>query len=88
MIIWMLSLGRARNPVPGCLSGPPRINVESLNVGGWLSRGDVALESQAHFLAAAEQMLIPAGARNVTTQLRQAGISSVWVRSCQDAGVE
>ena len=43
--------------------------------------------------AVAEHRLIPARARNVTTQLRQAGISSVWAPSCQDitpghAGVE
>ena len=34
-------------------------------------------ESQAHSLAVAEHGLIPAGARHVTAQLRQAGISSV-----------
>ena len=36
------------------------------------------LESKAHFLAVAEHRLIPARARNVTTQLRKARRSSVW----------
>ena len=35
----------------------------------------MALGSQAHFLAVAEHRLIPARARTVTAQLRQAGIS-------------
>ena len=51
---------------------------EFIIVGGWLSTGDLALECQAHSLAIAEHRLIPARARNVTTQLRQAGISIVW----------
>ena len=51
---------------------------------GWLSRGDLALESTAHFLAFAEHRLVPARARTVTTQLRQARRSSVWAPSCQD----
>ena len=58
--------------------------LSSSNVGGWLSRGDLALESKAHFLAVAEHRLIPARARNVTTQLRKARRSSVWAPSCQD----
>ena len=52
--------------------------------GGWLSRGDLALESQAHFYAVAEHRLVPARARNVTTQLRKARRSSVWALSCED----
>ena len=35
-------------------------------------------QSHAHFLATAEQRLIPARARKVTAQFRQAGISSIW----------
>ena len=80
----MLSIGRARHPGPGTSSYPPGFSIEFLNVGGWLSRGDLALESSAHFLAIAEHRLIPARARAVTTQLRQARRSSVWAPSCQD----
>ena len=80
----MLSIGRARHPGPGTSSYPPGFSIEFLNVGGWLSRGDLALESSAHFLAVAEHRLVPARARAVTTQLRQARRSSVWAPSCQD----
>ena len=84
LLIWMLSIGRARHPGPGTSSYPPGFSIEFLNVGGWLSSGDLALESSAHFLAVAEHRLVPARARNVTTQLRQAHLSSVWAPSCQD----
>ena len=68
------------------LVGPPSrpLYFFLFNVGGWLSRGDLALESTAHFLAIAEHRLVPARARTVTTQLRQARRSSVWAPSCQD----
>ena len=56
---------------------PPGFSIDFLNVGGWLSRGDLALESSAHFLAVAEHRLVPARARTVATQLRQARRSSV-----------
>ena len=80
----MLSIGRARHPGPGTSSYPPGFSIEFLNVGGWLSRADLALESSAHFLAVAEHRLVPARARTVTTLLRQARRSSVWAPSCQD----
>ena len=77
LLVWMLSIGRARHPGPGTSSYPPGFSIEFLNVGGWLSRGDLALESSAHFLAIAEHRLVPARARAVTIQLRQARRSSV-----------
>ena len=80
----MLCIGRARHPGPCTSSFPSGFSIEFLNVGGWLSRGDLALESTAHFLAIAEHRLVPARARTVTTQLRQARRSSVWAPSCQD----
>ena len=80
----MLSIGRARHPGPGTSSYPSGFSIEFLNVGGWLSRGDLALESTAHFLAIAEHRLVPARARTVTTQLRHARRFSVWAPSCQD----
>ena len=84
LILWMLSIGRARHPGPCSSYFPSGFSIEFLNVGGWLSRGDLALESGAHFLAIAEHRLVPARARTVTTQLRQARRSSVWAPSCQD----
>ena len=44
----MLCIGRARHPGPGKPSGPRGISIEFLS-GGWLSRGDLARESQDHF---------------------------------------
>ena len=80
----MLSIGRARHPGPCTSYYPSGFSIEFLNVGGWLSRGDLALESKSHCLAVAEHRLIPARARNVTTQLRKVRRSSVWAPSCQD----
>ena len=84
LLVWMLSIGRARHPGPDTSSYPPGFSIEFLNVGCWLSGSDLALESSAHFLAVAEHRLVPARARAVTTQLRQARRSSVWAPSCQD----
>ena len=68
----------ARHPNPGRPSGPLGISFEFVNVGCWLSEDGLALDSQVHFPATVEHRRIPAGARNVTAQLRQAGVSSVW----------
>ena len=78
----MLSIGGVRHPGPGTSSYLPGFSFEFLNVGGWLSRGDLAQESSSHFLAIAEHRLNPA--RAVTTQLRRVRRSSVWTPSCQD----
>ena len=51
-------------------------------LGGWLTCGDMAMDSGAHFLAVAEHRLIPVRARYVGNQLRKAG--SVWAPACQD----
>ena len=80
----MLSIGRARHPGPGTSSYPLGFSIEFLNVCGWLARGDLALESFPHFFAVVEHRLVPARARTVTTQLRQARFSSCWAPSCQD----
>ena len=60
LILWMVSIGRARHPCPCNPSNPSGCSIEFLNVGGWLSRCDLALESEAHFLAVAEHRLVPA----------------------------
>ena len=51
----MLHFGRARNPGL-VVSGDPadHLSVEFVNVGGWLTNGDMALDSCAQFLAVAE----------------------------------
>ena len=45
------------------------LNVEILNVGGWLSDGDLVLRSIASFLAVAEHSLVPARTRVVSNEL-------------------
>ena len=85
VILWMFLYGRARHPGPG-----PRVfthgqlSIEIVNVGGWLTHGDLALDSRAQFLAVAEHRLIPSRARSVCHQLRKAGHQSVWSLACQD----
>ena len=59
--------------MPGILGPGPRfftpsqLSVEFVNVGGWLTSGDLALDSCAQFLAVAEHRLIPSRARLVIT---------------------
>ena len=41
----MLQIGRARHPGPVAGNGPQgRLSVEFVNVGGWLTCGDLALD--------------------------------------------
>ena len=80
----MFHFGRARHPGPG-----PRVftlgqlTIEFANVGGWLTHGDLALDSCAQFLAVAEYRLIPSRAKSVCHQLRRAGHCSIWAPACQ-----
>ena len=77
--------GRARHPGPGPRDFTPgQLSVEFINVGGWLTSGDLALDSCAQFLAVAEHWLIPSRPWSVCHQLRRAGHHSVWAPACQD----
>ena len=58
LILWHLWIGSARHP--GRTSLPHHVGNEVLNVGGWLTHGDVALEVGVDFLAVVEHRLIPA----------------------------
>ena len=52
VVVWMLHIGRARHLGPGQRSFTPgQLSVEFALVGGWLSSGDLALDSCAQFLA-------------------------------------
>ena len=85
-VVWMLHIGRARHPGPGRRSFiPGQLSIEFANIGGWLTYGDLAMDSCAQFLAVAEHRLIPARARSVGHQLRKAGYHSVWAPACQDS---
>ena len=81
----MFHIGRARHPAPGPrFFTPGQLSVEFVNVGGWLTYGDLALDSCAQFLAVAEHRFFPSRARSVCHQLREAGHQSVWSPACQD----
>ena len=60
------------------------LSVEFVNVGGWPTDGNMALDSGAQFLAVAEHRLIPPGPWSIGHQLRKAGLQSVWAPVCQD----
>ena len=62
LVLWHLWIGRARHPGPP----PPDqfFGLEVINVGGWLTRGDLALEARVDFLAVVEHRLIPARVRS------------------------
>ena len=85
VVVWMLQIGRARHPGPGtqCFS-PGQLSVEFVNDDGWLTYGDLALDSCAQFLAVAEHRLIPSRVRSIGHQLREAGHYSVWSLARQD----
>ena len=56
----MLLFGRARHPGPGeRYFSPGQLLVEFVIVGGWLTFGDLAVDSCAQFLAVAEHRLNP-----------------------------
>ena len=83
-VLWILRIGEARNPGP-CSPPSIKFSIECVNVGGWLSNGDYALESTSDFLAVVEHRLIPARARSVTNSLKvTAKLVSVWAPACQD----
>ena len=55
VVVWMLHIGRARHPGPGRRPFIPcQLYIEFANIGGWLTYGDLAMDSCAQFLAVAE----------------------------------
>ena len=73
---------RAKNPGPG---SSYHLAVEVFNVGGWLTNGDLALDTEVDFLAVTEHRLIPARVRSEWARLRAKGVASVWALASQDA---
>ena len=82
-ILWYFWIGRARHPGPPSL--PRHVGVEFLNVGGWLTHGDLALEVGVDFLAVAEHRLIPARVGSEWSRLKRKGLASLWAPACQDS---
>ena len=73
--------GGARQPGPG----PPGVAVEVFNVGGWLTDGDFALETEVDCLIVVEHWLIPAGVRGEWSGLKAKGLASIWAPESQDS---
>ena len=81
VVLWLLWIGRARHPGPG--SAP--FLVEVLNVGGWLTHCDFALDVGVDFLAVVEHRLIPARVRGEWARLRCKKMASIWAPASQEA---
>ena len=81
VVLWHLWIGRARHPGPGSVA----FNVEVLNVGGWLTHCDFALDVCVDFLAVVEHRLIPARVRSEWARLRCKKIASIWAPASQEA---
>ena len=73
-MLWHLWIGRARHPGPSLTN----LFIEVFNMGGFLTHGDYALDTDASFLALVEHRLVPARARSEGARLRRAGLASVW----------
>ena len=57
----------------------------SVVVGGWLTHGDMVLETRVGFLAVVEHRLVPARVRGEWARLRAKGASSVWSPASQES---
>ena len=80
-VLWLLWVGRARHPGP--FSGS--LSIEVFNIGGWLTHGDLALETTVDFLAVVEHRLVPARVRGEWARLRARGASSIWSPASQES---
>ena len=83
LVFWHFWIGRARHPGPS--SNSPQLGIEVLNVGGWLTHGDLALDTNVDFLAVVEHRLIPARVRGEWSRLRRKDLASIWSPASQDS---
>ena len=81
LVFWHLWIGRARHPGPSSTS--PHLGIEVLNVGGWLTHGDFALDTDVDFLAVVEHRLIPARVRSEWSRLKKENLASIWSPASQ-----
>ena len=77
----MLWLGRARHP------GPGSVGIEVLNVGGWLTNGDFAVDTGSDFLCVTEHRLVSARVRSEWRRLKDRRIASIWSPASQELSV-
>ena len=81
LVLWHLLIGRARHPGPSSTS--PHLGIEVLNVGGWLTHGDLALDTGVDFLAVVEHRLIPARVRSEWSRFKKKDLASIWSPASQ-----
>ena len=62
---------------------PCHLAAEVFNVGGWPTRGDLALDAKVDFLAVVEHRLIPARVRSEWARLKGKGVASLWAPASQ-----
>ena len=59
------------------------MGIEVLNVGGWLTHGDLALDIDVDFLAVVEHRLIPARVWSEWSRLKKKNVASIWSPASQ-----
>ena len=84
----VLCIGRACHPGPTKKPSAGRdlarhVGVEVLNVGGWLTHGDSAVETDCDFLVISDTRLIPARSKNEAAKLRRKNVASICSLACQ-----
>ena len=72
-------------PAPWATLPSRHFGLEVLNVGRWLTHGDLALEARVDLLAVVEHRLIPARVRSEWARLRSKGVASIWAPASQDS---
>ena len=65
--------------------GSVPFHIEVLNVGGWLTHCDFALNVAVDFLAVVEHRLIPARVRSEWARLWGRKIASIWAPASQES---
>ena len=80
-VFWHLWIRRARHPGPSSTSS--HLGIEVLNVGGWLTHGDLALDTSVDFLAVVEHRLILARVRSEWSRLEKKDLASIWSPASQ-----